>query len=102
MPGRGRPSGSIDAAASDKAIVVSPSMLLPDAQTSRGPCRLIHSDVRSSNLPASTLRITADRRSRPGDSFSSRRQVDMVDRVLLMAGSREPDSWRVLEEFRLA
>jgi 2'-5' RNA ligase len=27
---------------------------------------------------------------------------DMVDRVLLMAGSREPDSWRVLEEFRLA
>jgi 2'-5' RNA ligase len=27
---------------------------------------------------------------------------DVADRVLLMAGSREPDSWRVLEEFRLA
>jgi hypothetical protein len=48
-------------------------------------------------------RLTSVRRASRGRGGARRATAlrDVADRVLLMAGKREPNSWKVLEEFRL-
>jgi hypothetical protein len=61
-----------------------------------------HLTVGDNSEAAGRLASLAELRAAEAELIRRLPLRDIADRVLLMAGEREPRSWRVLEEFRLA